>query len=145
MTTIITDITDNDLLKYYWLPLCYKHQEFDFIFTDGRGINLAIQDKPKNARFYKCERKFAVWNARSEPVFLTNQNSIPTYETMVYMQNLKADVCIRPKYLNGEDSECFSIHKYWYIEPEDPVETAEEYINKYGPKVIENLTLYGVK
>tara|TARA_R100000278_G_C5425860_1_gene148318 strand:+ start:328 stop:753 length:426 start_codon:yes stop_codon:yes gene_type:complete len=141
MTTIITDITDNDLLKYYWLPLCYKHQEFDFIFTNGASINLAIQGKPKNARFYKCERIVGVLGARSQSVFLSNQNSIPTYETMIYMQNLTTDVCVRPKYLNGKDSECFSIRKGWYHES---VQTAEEYINKYNPKVIEDLTLYKV-
>jgi len=142
MTTIITDITDNDLLKYYWLPLCYKHQEFDFIFTDGRGINLAIQGKPKNARFSKGNRNSGVLSARGQNIFLANQNSVPTYETMVYMQNLKPDVCVRPKYLNGENSECFSICRDRY---DGSVQTAEEYINKYNPKVIENLTLYGVK
>ena len=121
--------------------MCYKHQEFDFIFTDGRGINLAIQGKPKNARFSKGNRNSGVLSARGQSIFLANQNSVPTYETMVYMQNLNADVCVRPKYLNGKDSECFSIRKDRY---DGSVQTAEEYINKYNPKVIEDLTLYNV-
>tara|TARA_R100000278_G_scaffold121408_1_gene105305 strand:+ start:1334 stop:1762 length:429 start_codon:yes stop_codon:yes gene_type:complete len=141
--TIVTNI-DRETYINYWLPIAYKHQGSGFgFYLDGE--QLPKVERPPNVRLYHTKED-AIKGA-SRIVFLTQKDLVPTYQTMVYLEDMKDYKYINPKiqkdlidWLNTkEDTNSFTFEKSKYIN-----EKADEYRYKYNLTDETNLTVYRV-
>jgi len=135
--TIIAEYKGNlSEFTYFWKPLIIKHGEVEFIFTNGNDLTGV---KTANSI------EEAVSMSSSENIFLTDTNGIPTYETMIYLTSMAGNVCCNPvwhDYNNapaGQKTNSFTILKQQFTGTD-----FNEYVSKWNPKVIEDLTLYKV-
>ena len=140
--SIITDISNGESFTEYWIPLIYKHQEVEFIFSNSKSIKHP-RINLRNFKFTSTSRNDAVKSARNEVVFLTEEYALPTYETMILLASLhKENVCVNPSWQeSGERTESFSVLKSQFT---DTNLSLERYIQEFNPKVIDNTTLYQV-
>ena len=140
--SIITDISNSESFTEYWIPLMYKHQEVEFIFSNSKSIKHP-RINLRNFKFTSTSRNDAVKSARNEVIFLTEEYALPTYETMILLASLhKENVCVNPSWQeSGERTESFSILKSQFT---DTNLSLERYIQEFNPKVIDNTTLYRV-
>ena len=128
--TIITDI-DKDTYINYWLPLAYKHQDSKFVFyTSHKMPNVTI---PKNVVIQSSLPNIDTF------AFLTQKNLIPTYETMVYLENLETYKFINPK-IQGTNEVTNSFTARNNYRGESAIEYSEEYDLRDNSK----LTVYKV-
>lgn len=154
-TTIITDMENDDsfgrfnantLFTEYWMPLMYKHQEIEFIFTKSKNL-VKPKTNLKNVKVTPIDRNKAVKYASNETVFLTDRYMIPTYETMILLASLtNKNVCVNPvweKYCansdEGNPTSSFSVLQSKFTDTSLDV---NQYIEKFQPKVINNTSLY---
>ena len=87
MITIITEMTNAELFKNYWMPLICKYREFSFIFAKTEGLQYPAMSDWSNVKFAKTQSVAEVIkHAETEFVYLTKQNEIPTYELMVKLR-----------------------------------------------------------
>ena len=87
MITIITEMTDEQLFKTYWMPLICKYREFNFIFAKTEGLKYPSMDDWSNVKFAPTHNAEEVIKyAETKFVYLTKQNEIPTYELMVKLR-----------------------------------------------------------
>ena len=140
--SIITDISNGESFTEYWMPLMYKHQEVEFIFSNFRSIKHP-RINLRNFKFTHISRNDAVKYASNEVVFLTKEYALPTYETMILLASLsKENVCVNPSWQeSGERTESFSVLKSQF---KDTNLSLEKYIQGFNPKVIDNTTLYRI-
>ena len=130
MITIITDITDSDILKTYWCPLICKYREMQFIFGRTKDVIRPKMKDWSNVRFAaKNNAKGLVSFANTKFVYMTVQNEIPTYELMVRLREPQEGLV--PKiHGSNKDSSSYVISK-------------ENYINKIKfNKTINDVTTY---
>ena len=108
MITIITDMTDGKLFENYWMPLICKYREVDFIFTKTKGLEYPKKFNWSNVKFApNGHRDQVIPYAKTDVVYLTYQNEIPTYQLMTCLREGKPNIGT----LNGES---FSIRKNNY-------------------------------
>ena len=132
--TIITDI-DKDTYISYWLPLAYKHQDSKFVFHTMQKLpKVAI---PKNVKIVASEKETAVHIGSI--VFLTQKDLIPTYETMVYLENLK-----RYKFINPHVHDTKESTNSFTVKNDYKGESSIDYSKKYNLNDDTALTLYKV-
>ena len=87
MITIITEMTNAELFKNYWMPLICKYREFSFIFAKTEGLQYPAMSDWSNVKFAKTQSaEEVIKHAETEFVYLTKQNEIPTYELMVQLR-----------------------------------------------------------
>ena len=113
MITIITDITDLKIFKNYWLPLVCRHRDVNFIFGNIEKNNMLTDWS--NVEFIKKDvySRKTVEQAKTEIIYITKQNEIPTYELMVKFREPVEGIV--PKIHNtGEDSSSFTALKSEY-------------------------------
>ena len=113
MITIITEITDLKIFKNYWLPLVCRHRDVNFIFGNIEKNNLLVDWS--NVEFIKKDvySRENILRAKTEIIYITKQNEIPTYELMVKFRNPVEGII--PKIHNtNDDSSSFSISKNIY-------------------------------
>ena len=105
--TIITDMTDSEILKTYWCPLVCKHREVDFIFGKSENVKRPKMKYWSNVRFTATKgRDRLVKFAKADMVYMTVQDEIPTYELMVLLTG-KPKEGIVPK-IHGTDKDSLS-------------------------------------
>lgn len=91
--TILTDITDSELFKLYWLPLVCKYREVNFIFANSKGIEYPSMFDWSNVKFGPHHsRDELVKEVKTSAVYLTYQNEIPTYQLMTILREGKTGV-----------------------------------------------------
>ena len=112
MITIITEITDLKIFKNYWLPLICRHREVQFIFSKIERNNML--DDWSNVKFApRLEIKDIVSHTKTDVIYITKQNEIPTYELMLNFKNPQEGIV--PKILNTDnDSSSFTVLKSKY-------------------------------
>lgn len=112
MITIITKITDLKIFKNYWLPLICRHREVQFIFSKIERNNML--DDWSNVKFApRLEIKDIVPHTKTDVIYITKQNEIPTYELMLNFKNPQEGIV--PKILNtNNDSSSFTVLKSKY-------------------------------
>ena len=132
--TIITDIDEGTYINY-WLPLAYKHQDSKFVFhTDQSLPRVTI---PKNVRNVASEKEANRYI--DDITFLTQKDLIPTYETMVYLENLTRYEFVNPKvHGTDENTNSFTVRNDYMSE------SAIDYPIKHNLKNDNKLTLYKV-
>ena len=87
MITIITEMTNAELFKNYWMPLICKYREFNFIFAKTEGLQYPAMRDWSNVKFAKTQSaEEVIKHAETKFVYLTKQNEIPTYELMVKLR-----------------------------------------------------------
>ena len=134
--TIITNI-DKETYINYWLPIAYKHQGSGFGFYLN-GEQLPKVKHPPNVRLYHTKED-AIKEA-SQIVFFTQKDLVPTYQTMIYLEDMKDYKYINPKVQKDlKDTNSFTFEKSKYIN-----EKADEYRYKYNLTNETNLTVYRV-
>ena len=114
MITIITEMTDEELFKTYWMPLICKYREFKFIFAKTEGLKHPPMNDWSNVLFAPTKSlEEVIEHAETQFVYLTKQNEIPTYELMVKLRN--PDDGLVPKIHNtNEQSNSVMISKKSY-------------------------------
>ena len=55
MITIITEMTNAELFKNYWMPLICKYREFNFIFAKTEGLQYPAMRDWSNVKFAKTQ------------------------------------------------------------------------------------------
>tara|TARA_Y100000816_G_scaffold11373_1_gene7452 strand:- start:4609 stop:5007 length:399 start_codon:yes stop_codon:yes gene_type:complete len=113
MITFICEMTDNNLFRNYWIPLICRHRDFKFIFTNTKDIVCPSLDW-SNVKFGKS---ITVWEAvryvKTDMIYITKQNEIPTYQLMVSLMNPREG--ISPKIHNTDTkSSSFTVLKNNY-------------------------------
>ncbi len=87
MITIITEMTDEELFKTYWMPLICKYREFKFIFAKTEGLKHPPMNDWSNVLFAPTKSlEEVIEHAETKFLYLTKQNEIPTYELMVKLR-----------------------------------------------------------
>ena len=109
MITFITEITDLKIFKNYWLPLICKHREVQFIFSKIEKNNMLTDWS--NVKFApRLEIKDIVPHTKTDVIYITKQNEIPTYELMLNFKNPQEGIV--PKIHNtNNDSSSFTVLK----------------------------------
>ena len=113
MITIVTDITDSDLLKTYWCPLICKHREVQFLFGSTKDVKRPNMKDWSNVRFATKPAKDLVKHANTKYVYMTVQNEIPTYKLMVDLIN-PVEGLVPKIHGTDEDSSSFVVKKNNY-------------------------------
>ena len=132
--TIITDIDEGTYINY-WLPLAYKHQDSKFVFHTNQSLPRV--EVPKNVRNVASEKEANSYT--DNIIFLTQKDLIPTYATMVYLENLTEYEFINPK-VHGTDE-----HTNSFTVRNDYIgESVTDYSAKYNLTNNNKLTLYKV-
>ena len=91
---------DDNAFRRCWHPLIYKHGEMDFIII---GENIPLPDK-NNVR--TVPTNLDSFNISQDTMFYTTVNAIPTYETMILLQEIDGkNVRIKPNWLNPSTDE----------------------------------------
>ena len=96
MVSIIVRYREEDehAFKRCWHPLIYKHGEMDFMIV---GENIPLPDK-NNVRTFITN--LDAFNAAQDTMFYTSVNAIPTYETMILLQEIDGkNVRLKPSWL----------------------------------------------
>ena len=115
---------DATKIKNYWTPVKLKYKgrpEVEFIITED--MNSGIHKAKYNA------------------VFITPWDMVPTYETLLAIENLNANQCLLPR-IHGDSNNfanAFSVNKKLY-----KGESLLEWSEKDNIKVIETTTMYKV-
>ena len=87
MIPIITEMTNDELFKNYWMPLICKYREFNFIFAKTEGLRYPAMRDWSNVKFAKTQSlEQVIKYAETKFVYLTKENEIPTYELMVKLR-----------------------------------------------------------
>ena len=115
---------DDEKIKNYWTPVKLKFKgrpEVEFIITDD--VDAGIRKAKYNA------------------VFFTPWNMVPTYKTLLAIENLKENQCLLPRIHDDCDKEAgaFSVNKKLYRG-----ESLSQWSAKKNIKVIETTTMYEV-
>ncbi len=117
---------DDHDFKRCWHPLIYKHGEMDFIMI---GENIPLPDKG-NVR--TVPTNLDAFNISQDTMFYTTVNAIPTYETMILLQEIDGkNVRIKPKWLNPSTDELTVMSDYKKADG--------------GCEVIEKGTMYNIR
>ncbi len=127
MVTIIVDCTKSHYkFPEYWKPLQLKHAKMEFIFNEHSDL-------------------YAIEKANNKHVFITTTNLVPTYETMIKLEILKANTILTPKTFIGLSTKCnaASYERDKCLEIGDDF-SMKSYIDKYNPEIIEKGTMYSV-
>ena len=131
---IITNINKNTYINY-WLPLVYKHPNSCFIFYTLHEMPKVT--KPVNMMLLPTLAEATKYI--NDIAFLTQSNLIPTYETMVYLENLKTYKFINPKVQGtNESTNSFTVRNDY------KGQCAIEYSMDYDLKDNTKLTVYKV-
>ena len=131
---IITNI-DKDTYINYWLPLAYKHPNSYFTFYTLHEMPKVI--KPVNMMLLPTLAEATKYI--NDIAFLTQSNLIPTYETMVYLENLKRYKFINPTVQGtNESTNSFTVRNDY------KGQCAIEYSMDYDLKDNTKLTVYKV-
>ena len=131
MITIITEMTDPNIFKNFWMPLICKHREVNFIFGKTESLEYPPSFVWSNVKFgAKLGVKDLVKYAKTDIVYITKQNEIPTYELMVRLRNPQE--AIIPK-IHGTDtdSSSFTAKKDKYIKAQG-----------FGRRIVQDVTTY---
>lgn len=143
MITIITDITDSDILKTYWCPLICKYREMQFIFGRTKDVIRPKMKDWSNVRFAaKNTAERLVSFANTKYIYMTVQNEIPTYGLMVKLRSPEEGIISNKIYLNNIKGNITSIegtdeNRCSYIV------TKENFTNNNIPdKVINDVSTY---
>ena len=114
---------DNEKIKNFWTPVRMKFKD--------RPVELIVAENMKDG----------IHKAKYNAVFITPWNMVPTYRTMLAIENLKENQCLLPQIHDDTDSRAnaFSINKKLY-----KGESLLEWSTKANIKVIETTTMYKV-
>ena len=164
MVTIVTSYYDDiKIFKEYWLPLIYKHGPMEFIVVDNNSqkykVQSVSQDAPNLKLFYLTTGKYTydeaiikgVEQATNNIVFITDIWSIPAYDTMVLLEDIRPGEILKPRWLDkyygnenkptsfaGEKDKIVDISGYNY-------DRLGKYIQKFNPVIKSRGTLYYVQ
>jgi len=118
MITIITEMTDSEIFKTYWVPLICKYREIQFMFGNAGQLKRPVMDDWSNAAFGTKPIDLLVEHAKTNIIYITKQNEIPTYELMVCLMKPQEGIIPKIRKLTptgsvdtNEDSSSFTISK----------------------------------
>lgn len=159
MVTIVTTYRNNKkIFKHYWCPLIHKHGEVEFLIIDHDSrlepLKHLLPNKP-NVRMALVKdieisdeslKARGILNARHETVLVTNINSIPTYQTMILLNNLTSNDMLCPKWQdkfpkNQPTNSSYSVNKQKFKNAQNK----QAYIQMYNPKILDHTTMYWIK
>ena len=128
MVSIIVRYREEDEHAFIrcWHPLIYKHGEMDFMIV---GENVPLPDV-RNVRTFPVN--LDAFNAAQETMFYTSVNAIPTYETMILLQEIDGkNVRIQPK---------------WHKPSKDKLEVVSDWKHADGGcETLQKGTMYNIK
>ncbi len=113
MITIITEMTDSNIFTNYWVPLIYKHRDSNFIFGKCKELKRPMMSDWRNVIFSNKSIDDLVEQAKTEIIYITKQNEIPTYELMVKFRE-PVEGIVPKNYITKEDSSSFTALKSKY-------------------------------
>ena len=159
MVTIVTTYRNNKIIfKHYWCPLIHKHGEVEFLIVDHDSrlepLRSLLPNKP-NVRIAEVKdieisdeslKAKGVLSARHETVLVTNINSIPTYQTMIFLNSLTANDMLCPSWQdkfpkNQPTNSSYSVNKQKFTNAQNK----QAYIQMYDPKILDHTTMYWIK
>lgn len=130
MITFIVKGEDQKLFEYFWKPFQIKYPNYQYLFIDEKQF------------------KQTVTKAKYKTIFVTDIDAIPTYETMVLLENIggKNEVLL-PKWYDGYGSPSKKLNTFSVLK-EEFVSVGcdlEEYIVKWAPIIHNKGSIYYVK
>ncbi len=130
MITFIIKGEDQQLFNWFWAPFQIKYPMYQYLCVDEKQFEQAIT------------------KATHSTLFITDIDAVPTYETMVLLENIggKNEVLL-PKWYEGYGNpnkklNSFSVLKEKFISVGYDL---EEYIEKWTPIVHKKGSIYYVK
>ena len=130
MITFIIKGEDQKLFKWFWMPFQAKYPEYQYLVVSEKQF------------------KQAITKAAHDTIFITDIDAIPTYETMVLLENIGGkNQVILPKWYEGygnpsKDLNTFSVLKEKFVSAGYDL---EEYIEKWTPIIHKKGSMYYVK
>ncbi len=130
MITFIIKGEDQTLRRYFWAPFEIKYPKYQYLFVDENQF------------------KQTITKAKHDTIFITDIDAVPTYETMVLLENIggKNEVLL-PKWYEGYGNpskklNSFSVLKEKFISAGYDL---EECIEKWAPAVHKKGSMYYVR
>ena len=130
MIAFIIKGNDQKLREYFWMPFQAKYPEYQCFFVDEKQFKRTVTGVAHNT------------------IFITDIDAVPTYETMVLLENIggKNEVLL-PKWYEGygnpsKDLNSFSVLKEKFVSVQFDL---DKYIEKWTPTILEKGSMYYVK